>query len=213
MTKTLLAAALAALASGTAAQAQDAFHWPAPALVDGPQAKNYFPMGTQLRFTTRTEVNTKRAKPGDRIYLEVAEPLTYQGQVVVPVGSPAIAEVARSQPNGHFGRKGKLDIRLLSLQTPHGPVRLSGHASDEGKSGAVLSIATFTLVSPLGFLIRGTSGRLPFGSVVEGYLAEPLAFYRQPAAPALATVQPDQARSARFDPNVFKESGAQPGFQ
>lgn len=60
--------------------------------------------------------------------------------------------------------------------TPHGPVRLAGAARDEGVSGTVASVATILLVSPLGFLIHGTSAMVPAGTVVNGQLDADLKF-------------------------------------
>src|SRR3546814_3407633 len=114
-------------------------------------------MGTPLRLRTRTQVSTKDNKPGNRLYLEVAERVSFRGQVVIPIGGAVVAEVSRVQRNGHFGKKGKLEIRLISVETPSGPVRLRGTAYDEGKSGTAASVATMALLSGLGFLIHGTS--------------------------------------------------------
>lgn len=191
MIKAFLAAATAlGLGAGTAG-AQDVHYWPAPALDAQLKA---FPLGTPLMLKLRTDVSTKHNVPGDRIYLEVAEPLTYQGSVVLPVGTTAVGEVARSEPNGHLGRKGKLAIRLLYVDGPGGRVRLNGGSSREGKSGTALSIATIVLVSPLGVLIHGTSATIRDGTAVQAYTAEPLRFLTQAPPPAVAFVQPDATR-------------------
>ncbi|MBW4331996.1 hypothetical protein KY084_14080 [Stakelama sp. CBK3Z-3] len=207
----------AGLAISGSAQAQNNYYWPAPARVDGdkPIQTRFFPMGTQLMLRTRTDVSTKDAEPGDRIYLEVAESLSYRGQVVVPIGAPAVAEVVRAQANGHVGKKGKLDIRILYVETPSGPVRLNGQAHDEGVSGTAASVATMVLLSPLGgFLIHGTSARIPYGTTVKAYLAEPLKFMVQPPNEPVAMVQPERAKAlpATFDPNVFGGSGPAPAL-
>ena len=170
------ALALACIALAGSAGAQTATYWPAPVRA-GAAPTSYFPMGTPVALTTRTDLSTKDAKSGDRFYLEVVEPLLYQGQVVIPTGSVAVGEVVRSERNGHLGKKGKLDVRLLYVDTPNGPVRLSGKAADEGVSGTVASVATMALVSVVGgFLIHGTSARLPAGTVVKAYLADDLRF-------------------------------------
>lgn len=210
------AAALGALLASSA-QAQTLVYWPAPASSAQASQMTYFPMGTPLTLTTRTQLSTKDNKPGDRFYLEVAEDLSYQGQVVVPAGSVAVGEVARVQRNGHFGKKGKLGVRLLYVETPNGPVRISGQAGDEGTSGTATSIATIAFVSPLGFLIHGTSAQLPADTVVQAYLAQDLRFRAQPGMTQVATTQalPDGAEMmaradngqplpARFDPGAFR---------
>ncbi|MHA6720586.1 hypothetical protein ACX40Y_14185 [Sphingomonas sp. RS6] len=163
-----------------------------------------------MSLVTRTEVSTKENKAGDRIYLEVAESVVFRGQVVVPIGSIVVGEVTRVQRNGHFGKKGKVEIRPLYVETPSGPVRLTGRGYDEGKSGTAVSIATFALVSTLGFLIHGTSGTIEAGTPVTAYLAEPLLFthYQQQetqTASAATFSEPAAPKPlpTRFDPSVF----------
>lgn len=200
------------LCVGGVATAQETFYWPAPSSNGQDARATYFPMGTPLMLRTRTQVSTKDNKPGDRVYLEVAEGLFYKGQVVIPAGSVAVAEVARADRNGHFGRKGKLDIRLLYVQTPSGPVRVGGNSYDEGTTGLYTSIATIAFLSPLGFLVHGTSAHIPLGSTVQAYLAEPMRFFERPAEQqATNWVQPDEPRPlpARFDPSVFGGAGPQ----
>lgn len=156
------------------ALAQDVVQW--SAWPSGNAQKYYMASGTPVYLRTVTEVNTKDNKAGDRIYLEVAEPLSFRGYVVVPAGTPVVAEVSRVQRNGHFGKKGKLEVRLKYMHTPNGTVRLSGAGYDEGKSGTAASVATMLLVSPLGFLVHGTSGYIKPGTVVTASLAESLRF-------------------------------------
>ncbi len=186
--KWMVTAGAAALVMGAAgvdhAQAQTTYSWPATDRDYTAAGLSYFlPMGTPLMLRTRTQVNTKQAKPGDRVYLEVAETVSFRGQVVIPIGAPAMGEVSYVQRNGHFGRKGKLEIRLLQVETPSGPARLTGVAYDEGKSGTVASVATMGFVSVLGgALIHGTSGEIRPGAPVQAYLADPLRFYWRPVA-------------------------------
>lgn len=205
--------AAAILCMGDRAVAQDIYYWPAPERPIQAAQSTYFPMGTPLSLRTRTQVSTKSNKPGDRIYLEVADALTYRGQVVIPAGAVAIAEVARADRNGHFGRKGKLDIQLLNVQTASGPVRLSGNSYDEGTTGLYTSVATILFVSPLGFLVHGTSAHIPQGSIVQAYLAEPMRFMQKTTVEQVAiSVQPEEVRRlpSRFDPSVFGGTGYHP---
>ena len=211
----LAGAAMASVLSGTAS-AQSSYHWPVQATQAGPGVRTYFPMGTGLALRTRTEANTKQMKPGDRVYLEVAESLTYRGQIVVPVGAPVVGEVVRSERNGHFGKRGTIEMRLLYAETPFGPVRLSGGTAASGKQTTAWSIAGAAFVAwPLMFW-HGTSGYIRQGTPLTGYLAEPLMFNAAPTVPQVATatsVQPDDARAlpARFDQNVVSAATG-PGF-
>ncbi len=173
-----------------------------------------FPMGTPLQLATRTELNTKDCHAGDRFYLEVAEPLMYRGQVVVPVGSIAVGEVMRSERNGHFGKRGQLDIRINYVETPSGPVRLSGRTGRHGYGQELLSIGGALLVSWPMIFIHGTSGRLPAETSVTAYLADDLRFNLQPISTQAVAAMPDSEGQthrplpANFDPSVFSSTGS-----
>lgn len=208
--KNVLITAIAAAVSATGAAAQELVTWNSPSAATGQYA--YFPMGTELRLTNRIELNTKSNHAGDRFYLEVAEPLTYRGQVVVPAGATAVGEVMRAEANGHFGKKGKLDVRLLYVQTPHGPVRLSGRTGREGKGQGALSIVGGVLVAWPMIFIHGTSGRLPANTPITAQFAEDLRFaMTSPSMPTAMAAVPDgmaqgaRVLPARFDPNAFRQ--------
>ena len=120
---------------GGTANAQSFNYWPSSASA----RSMYIPMGTQLTLISRTQVSSKDNKPGERIYFTVAETMSFRGQVVIPAGAVAVGEVARSDRNGYLGKKGKIDINLLYVETPNGPVRLSGGANNQGTSGLIPS--------------------------------------------------------------------------
>ena len=181
---------MALLAAG-GAQAQAVYQGAA----DGPPyalAKRYhLPIGTPLKLKTTTPLSTKDSKPGDRVRLEVVEDVSFRGTAVIPVGTPVIGEVSQVQRNGHVGKKGKLGIRLISVEMPDGPVRLSGNVYDEGKSHTALSVGTMLLVSPLGgFLIHGTSASIPAETPVTAHIMEPLRFTWRPEKDALMALLP-----------------------
>ena len=198
--------ALAASIPSVAA-AQYSVHWAAPVAATGPSA--YFPIGMPLQLKTRNELNTKDVHSGDRFYLEVAEALIYRGQVVVPVGSIAVGEVMRSERSGNFGKRGELEVRLDYVETPSGPVRISGRSARQGLDQGVLAIGGALFVSWPMMFIHGTSGRLPADSPITAYLADDLHFGVQPGSAQAAragTEAPPQgprALPARFDPSVF----------
>ncbi len=171
----------AGLAMASAAQAQYVYHFPAPANAAANAQRYVLPAGTPLTLRTAAAISSKDNRPGDRLHLEVAQPVVFRDQVVIPAGSPVTAEVTTTQRNGHFGRKGKIEIRLIDVMTPHGPVSLAGASYDEGKSGTVASIGTMLFVTSLGFLIHGTSAYIPAGTIVNGQLNGDLRFRYSPA--------------------------------
>ena len=191
--------AMALMAAGSAHAQTD---YPGSAAADDPlfalPKRYYLPIGTPLKLQTTAPLSTKDSKPGDRVRLEVVEDVSFRGAVVVPVGTSVFGEVARVQRTGHVGKKGKLDIRLISVEMPEGPVRLSGNVYDEGKSHTALSVGTMLLVSPLGgFLIHGTSASIPAETPVTAHILEPLRFTWRPEKDALMALLPlSQERAA-----------------
>lgn len=172
-----------------------------------PAQRYYLPMGTPLRLKTTTPLSTKDSKPGDRVRLEVIEDVSFRGTVVVPVGTPVIGEVARAQRNGHVGKKGKLEVRFVSIEMPDGPVRLSGTVYDEGKSQTALSVGTMLFVSALGgFLIHGTSASIPAETPVTAHILEPLRFAWRPGKESLMASLPQSGERASGRNTAASES-------
>ena len=162
-----------------------------------PAKRYYLPIGTPLKLQTTTPLSTKDSKPGDRVHLKVVEDVNFRGAVVVPVGTSVIGEVSRAQRNGHVGKKGKLEVRFVSIEMPDGPVRLSGTVYDEGKSQTALSVGTMLFVSALGgFLIHGTSASIPAETPVTAHIMEPLRFAWRPQKEALMALLPQSEESA-----------------
>lgn len=207
MRHVMMTAMAMALGFGGAAGAQEVVHWSAPATADH-GTYSYFPMGTPLRLTTRTELSTRNNRPGERFFLQLAEPLVYRGQVIVPAGSPAVGEVVRIERNGAAGKRGEMAVRLLYAQTPSGPVPLWGKAERAGNSQKTLAIGGAAVVAWPMIFIHGTSARLPADSTVMAYLAEDLRF---PVASRTAFVPTGSDRlvaagrplPSSFDPAAF----------
>jgi hypothetical protein len=170
---------LAAVAlMSTGAHAQEAVYYTSAQVSHSADARYLsFPVGTPVALQTRSDISTKEVRAGDRVYLRVAENLVYNDQIVLPAGTTVVAEIAQADRNGHFGVKGKIAINLLYIDTNMGHVAIEGNAARVGKSGTVASVATIALVSPLGFLIHGTSAKIPYGTAVQGYLSQPLKFW------------------------------------
>jgi hypothetical protein len=141
-------------------------------------AQDYYVQGGYpVMLMTRTELSTRDNRAGDRFYLEVAENVSAKGQVVIPVGSMAVGEVVRSERNGHLGKSGKMEVRILYIDTPRSRILLTGDRASRGKSGTLPVVATAMFVSVLGsFFVHGTSARIRAGTPVQAYLAQDLRF-------------------------------------
>jgi hypothetical protein len=166
---------------------------PAPlAPIAPPTGNAVLRTGTQVPFRLLHEVTTegKNLHVGDRVRMEVAEPVLVQGVAVVPAGTPAVGEITEVRNKGMWGKSGKFTARMLYLTVNGRQIRLSGGFDDKGVSGGVGAAAVSAIVFlPAGFFMTGTSARLPAGVIVQGFVDEdvPLAIQTQVAAPMAVT--------------------------
>jgi hypothetical protein len=146
------------------------------------------PKETMVRLMVLNEVNTRKAKPGDRFVLRVDENVSVGGVTVIPVGAKATGVVTLVDPNGAVGKGGKIAARLLHLDLNGQQIPLSGEDTSKGsKAGDRVAFAAVAF-GPLGLLARGAQGKLKAGHIFNGYLAADLLF--DPAAGAFILAEP-----------------------
>ncbi|MGD0668387.1 MAG: hypothetical protein ABSB23_12565 [Bryobacteraceae bacterium] len=93
------------------------------------------PRGTRVLLALVSEVSTKHAKEGDRVYLRTDAPVPVNGRVVIPRWSDVAGTITRTKPAGRVSGKGELYIRFDSLILPNGVSRdfRARPTGDEGK--------------------------------------------------------------------------------
>lgn len=188
---TMILAAVAALAAPvSAASAQPAA---APLILGtGAPAGNVLRAGTEITLVTRTELNSRRNRVGDRFELEVAEPVTLNGQVVIPTGSVATGEVTRRRGRGMWGKRGILETRLLYVRVGEQNIRITGQAGDRGRAGTAGVVASLVVVPVAGFFVTGTSAVIAPGTRTTGYLEADLPVHFTGAVAPAGIVVPAQ---------------------
>ena len=160
--------------------------------------------GAEVRLVTRTELSSRTNTVGERFDLEVVEPVTLNGQVVIPVGSVATGEVTRVRKKGMWGRRGILETRIINVRVGDQLIQLGGAAGDRGRSGAGGAVAA-VLLSPLivapfvGFFITGTSAVLPAGTTTVAYTQEDVTVAFTGPTEASAPVMASAADAAPVD--------------
>ena len=114
--------------------------------------------GTAVALKTREALTTKgkKLKPGTRIQLEVAEPVTLNGAIVIPVGSPAVGEVTDVRNKGMWGKSGRINARVLYATVNGRQIRLTGAFDDKGTTGTGGVVASAILIPVAGFFVTGT---------------------------------------------------------
>lgn len=131
--------------------------------------------GTDVPVRLTEEVTTKGKKlhVGQRVRMETAEAIVYQGVVAIPSGSPVVGEISDVVNKGMWGKSGHVSLRVLYVTVNGRQIRLSGAIDDKGVAGGVAAVAVSAIVFlPAGFFMTGTSAKLPVGTAFKAFLDE-----------------------------------------
>lgn len=163
---------------------------PTTAVILSSPSDNVLRSGTPISLQTSEPLTTqgKKLRVGQRVQIEVAEAVMLNGQTVIPVGSPGMAEITDVRNKGMWGKSGRINARVLFVRANGRQIRMTGQFDDKGVTGTAGVVAAVAFVPIAGFLTTGTSAKIPLGSPIKGFLDEDItvAFVANPAAPAMS---------------------------
>ena len=185
----IIAASAAFILCASNAGAQEAAPASLPqsaVITEAPTTNAVLRAGTPVVLRLMEEITTKKkaARVGQRIMMEVAEPVQVNGVTVIPAGTPAWGEITGVRNKGMWGKSGKLDARVLYLRVNGRQIRLTGTFDDKGVTGTGGVVASVAFVPVAGFFVTGTSAVLPKGGTVGGFIDEDVVLAFDNVAPA-----------------------------
>jgi hypothetical protein len=182
------AAAMAVASTGVSAQVA-----PVASPIAAPATdKAVLRTGTEvpLRLSETLTTKGKKLKAGQRVHLEVAEPVMVNNVVVIPAGAPAMGEITNVRNKGMWGKSGHFAGRVLYATVNGRQLRLTGVFDDKGTAGGVGAVATSVVLIPVaGFFMTGTSAKLDMGTPVKAFMDEDVPLEMAAVGPAPLTVQ------------------------
>jgi hypothetical protein len=113
--------------ANTAAPAQPT--GPAPAL------ELTVPAGTELAIRVNQHISVKHSVAGERFTGEVVEPVSRNGTVVIPRGTPVSGRIDEAHRRGHFKGRSILELRLTSMTLNGSQYALDTHDTVRTKKG------------------------------------------------------------------------------
>jgi hypothetical protein len=169
MKKLVIGATLVALASSglsaqtdgavaTAAEVQAAL----PQVVAQPQLLT-LAAGTPITLAVTEEVNTSTHKEGDSFKLTVLNDVSVGQTVVIPRGTPATADITWRTGKGAFGKSGKMEFELRSLDLDGKQIPLNGSFRQEGEGNTIATGVGVIAIGIFAGFITGKRARLPVG--------------------------------------------------
>lgn len=79
--------------------------------------------GTHILLRLTNEVDTKRARTGDHVYLETAVPVFVNGRMIIPVGSYVNGSISDAKKAGRVKSKASLTLQYDSITLRSGTTR------------------------------------------------------------------------------------------
>lgn len=142
------------------------------------------PSGTMVRLMVTKEVNSRDHKAGYRFKLRVDEDVTVGGVKIIPIGATAWGEVTEAEGTGGVGKSGRINARLLYVETQGKQVPLQGERQNRGGGAGGQVVASVLGFGVFGLLMKGNNATLKAGEILNGYTVSDTNF--EPATAAVA---------------------------
>ncbi|HEX5285184.1 MAG TPA: hypothetical protein VFW30_13765 [Bryocella sp.] len=93
------------------------------------------PAGTELAVRVNQRIDVKHAVPGEHFSGEIVEPVTRNGTVLIPRGTPVRGRIDEAHRRGHFKGRSVLELRLVSMTLNGYEYGLDTHDTVRSKKG------------------------------------------------------------------------------
>ena len=118
------------------------------------------------------EVNTRVSEPGSDVRLRLNKPVIVNGEVALPVGTPAFGKVESLTKSGIAMSRGTIRVRMSHLQTPRGRVPLVDELLVYDARGGKSDDAAKMLLAPFyAPFAPANSAKLKAGELVRARVA------------------------------------------
>ena len=162
------------------------------------------PAGTELAFEMLDSLSSKTSQRGDRFSLKLAEPLTVDGQLLVPAGTLAVGEVVHADRAKAGGQPGELVLAARYLDWNGRQLPLKAFRAGLGRNRTDTAMGVMIAAGVAGFLVRGGQIEIVAGSPISATLREAVEL------PVLAPVAATEADGESAKP-AAAETAATPG--
>lgn len=143
--------------------------------------------GTPITLAVTEEVNSSTHDAGDTFKLTVLNDVKSGDVVVIPRGTPANAEITWRTGKGAFGKSGKMEFALTSINLNGKDIPVTGNFRQEGEGNTVATGVGVIAIGLFAGFITGKRARLPAGRELMAQLGQDVTF------------SPDGQLSASFD--------------
>jgi len=157
------------------------------------------PAGTVIRLRTTQEVNSKDAKPGDTLQLEVMHDVKVGDVLVIAKHTPVVGTLTQVRRAPRGVRRGSLvlDVKTVSDITGN-PIAIGGTKRESGPANRQADAYTQTVLSmgffaPILFFVHGDEAVLPRGTEIDPIVSQDVALNASTLRQRLAALEREHA--------------------
>lgn len=132
--------------------------------------------GTPITLAAGEEVNSSTHREGDIFKLIVLNDVKVGDTVVIPKGTPATGEITWRTGKGAFGKSGKLEFSLRSINLDGTLIPVTGDYRQEGEGNTVATGVGVIAIGVFAGFITGKRARLPVGRELMAQLPQAVPF-------------------------------------
>jgi hypothetical protein len=132
--------------------------------------------GAPITLAVTSEVNSSTHKAGDTFQLTVLNDVKVGDTVVIPSGTPGTAEITWRTGKGAFGKSGKMEFSLVSIDHKDGRIPVTGTFRQEGEGNTIATGVGVIAIGIFAGFITGKRARLPAGRELLSQIAQPVEF-------------------------------------
>lgn len=144
---------------------------PSAAAQQAPEAATLtIPSNTEVILRMNEDLTTKggQIKVGHVFNLTVAYDVRVNGAIAIPAGTPAKGEVTMRTGRAVFGKSGKMEIELRSIDLNGQRIPVTGKYLQEGEGATLAAVGAVFLSAPLMF-VTGKSAVIPRGRELSAF--------------------------------------------
>lgn len=132
--------------------------------------------GTPITLAVTEEVNSSTHKAGDTFRLTVLNDVNVGQTVAIPKGTPATAEITWRTGKGAFGKSGKIEFSLKSINLNGTQIPVTGDFRQEGEGNTIATGVGVIAIGIFAGFITGKRARLPVGRELMAQLPQSVPF-------------------------------------
>lgn len=153
-------------------------------------ANPMLPANTEIWLSPNAEVNTKTVKVGDKFAMSTTRDVLLGNYIVIPRGTRGTGQISMRTGKGAFGKSGKMEFEIVSVELNGRTIPTTGHYRIEGQGNTGATVGAVVAVGVFAAFVTGRSASVPTTSEFRAFTSSALPVTAGSAAAAAASAEP-----------------------